>query len=173
MAISTPSLQNSIGFLYTLQSVKPHSLEDAVQSVWQGIVLEWFPGRHGYKWRFWYTITVIRVRALTHSPEDSTHWDERQIFVIRCKRPSSDTASGWRDTTGQLQDDLSEISNHPDPLFGAVAIGKKVRFYRFEGQAPQNQQMVQLHQGIIDMDTVNGIAQVEDMMDYVSANSRQ
>ena len=58
-------------------------------------------------------------------------------------------------------------------LLGAVAIGKKVRFYRFDGKKPYEQQIVQLHQGTFDMGTPDGIAQVEDMMSYIKENAWQ
>ncbi|KAI9929995.1 hypothetical protein ASPWEDRAFT_35244 [Aspergillus wentii DTO 134E9] len=181
MATYTPSLRQNLSFLNTLQLVKPESLEDTVQPVWQGIVLEWFLGRDGYKWDFkastvannnMLNVTVIQVTALAQNPlqVQSTEWTERQILLVQCKRPSSD-----RDDTitSQFKDDLSQTLNSSERLFEAVAIGKKVRFYRFDGRAANNQNLVQLHQGTFDMDNPNGIVQVENMMNYVKANGWQ
>lgn len=183
MAAYTPSLQLNPSFLNTLQLVKPHSLEETVQVVWQEIVTEWFPGRHGYKWGFKGSmlannnmpdVTVIQVRALVQNPQASQEWAEHQILLVECKHPSSNTPLGWHNTiTGQFEDDLSETLNTSERLFGAVAIGKKVRFYQFNGRAPHNQKVVQLHQGTFDMDTANGITQVENMMNYIKANAWQ
>ncbi|KAI9045252.1 uncharacterized protein KD926_009666 [Aspergillus affinis] len=119
--------------------------------------------------------TVIQVRALVQNPRVSTEWAERQILQVKCKRPSRDTPRGWDDTiSAQLHDDLSQTLNDSQRLFGAVAIGKKVRFYRFDGRAATpSQEIIQLHQGTFDMDDPNGVAQVESMMDYIKANGWQ
>ena len=50
-------------------------------------------------------------------------------------------------TTNLFREDLSSTSNDSKKALGAVAIGKKVRFYRFDGKKPYEQQIVQLHQG--------------------------
>ena len=95
-------------------------------------------------------------------------------MLVECKRPSSDTPTGWDNTiTGQFLDDLSQTLYASERLYGAVAIGLKVRFFQFDGTAPANQQLVQLHQGTFDMGGPNGIAQVEDMMNYIKANGWQ
>lgn len=181
MAGYTPSLQHNIGFTNALQLLKPHSLEETVQQVWQEIVIEWFPGRYGYKWSFkaptlannnMPDVTVIEVTAVVQNPRASQDWDERQIMVIECKCPSKDTPMNWEDTVDyQLMDDLSRTLNFSERLFAAVAIGKKVRFYRFDGKEARDQKLVQLHQGTFDMSDSNGIAQVEDMMNYIKANA--
>ncbi|RAK96807.1 uncharacterized protein BO80DRAFT_365600 [Aspergillus ibericus CBS 121593] len=119
-------------------------------------------------------MAVIQVMAMRQNPRDSAHWAERQILLVECKRPSSDTPAGWENTIhGQFLDDLSQTLNASERIYGAVAIGSKVRFYRFDGTAPANQQLVQLHQGTIDMCAPNGIGQVESMMNYIKANGWQ
>ena len=179
MTAPTPSLQGHVGFRNTLQLVQPHSLEDTVQSLWQEIVNEWFPGRHGYKWGYkaptlandnMPDITVIQVMIVTANPSLETGWEERQILLIECKRPSRDTPLGWGDTiNSQFKDDLAQTLNASERLYGAVAIGKKVRFYRFDGRAAPDQELVQLHPGTIDMDIEGSITQVENMMNYIKA----
>ncbi|PYI01467.1 hypothetical protein BO78DRAFT_401289 [Aspergillus sclerotiicarbonarius CBS 121057] len=172
-----PSLQNNIGFLNTLQSVTPQILAETVQQVWQAIVTEWFPGRHGYKWSFHNTMadaTVIQVIALEQNPLTPNDWVERQIFLVECKPPSSDTPTGWDDTIiGQSRNHLSQALNPSGRWYAAVAIGLKVRFYQFDGTVPANQQLVQLHQGTFDMSESDGIVQVEDMMSYIKENGWQ
>ena len=76
-------------------------------------------------------------------------------------------------TTNLFREDLSSTSNDSKKALGAVAIGKKVRFYRFDGKKPYEQQIVQLHQGTFDMGTPDGIVQVEDMMNYIMENAWQ
>ncbi|KAG2416353.1 hypothetical protein HFD88_007568 [Aspergillus terreus] len=177
-----PSLQGHIGSINTLELVEPNSLE-TVQLVWQEIVTEWFPGREGYRWSFRGPlpvndnipdVTVIQIQAITPDPLASREWDERQILLSNCKRPSKDTPTIWDDTVNaQFHDDLAQTLNASEKLFGAVAIGKKVRFYRFDGKALIHQQLVQLHQGTIDMANLSGVTQVEKMMNYIKANAWQ
>ncbi|KAL3456633.1 hypothetical protein BJX64DRAFT_270331 [Aspergillus heterothallicus] len=179
MATYTPSLQNNIGFINALQLVKPNSLEETVQMVWQLIVTEWFPGRDGYKYSFkgpslangnMPDVTVIEVRAVVQNPRHTPHWAERQILLVECKRPSRDTPLGWEDTlTAQLEEDMSQTLNDSGRLFGAIAIGTKVRFYRYDGRADEGQTTTRLHQGTFDLREPAGISQVENMMNYIKA----
>ncbi|KAJ6035862.1 hypothetical protein N7540_000141 [Penicillium herquei] len=56
-------------------------------------------------------------------------------------------------------------------IFVAVAIGKKVRFYRFDGRAENiRDEMYQLHENTIDIDAVNGMVEVENSLGHVKAN---
>ncbi|KAJ5799779.1 uncharacterized protein N7518_001847 [Penicillium psychrosexuale] len=117
---------------------------------------------------------IIQVKALISNPKSSEDIMERQILLVECKRPSRDTPLGWDDTiTGQFLDDLSQTLNFSERLFGAVAIGKKVKFYQFDGKAQVGQQLAPLHQGILDMDDPNGCSQVEGMMNHIKANAWQ
>ncbi|KAB8237019.1 uncharacterized protein BDW43DRAFT_308031 [Aspergillus alliaceus] len=110
--------------------------------VWQEIVSEWLPGREGYKWGFkdltlnMPDVAIIRVWALVQDPQVSDGWTECQILLIECKRPSSDTSLGWHITLpAQLGDDLSQSPSFAERRFGTISIGKKLRFYRFDGRA--------------------------------------
>ena len=176
MATYTPSLQRNLGLLNTLQLLKLHNPDETISQLWQPIVTEWFPLHDGYTYRF--GVSYIRVIALAPGPSESNEsgWLERGVFLVECRRPSSDsgTESNWSDTVNnQFREDLSSTSNDSKRVFGAVAIGKKVRFYRFDGKKPYEQQIVQLHQGTFDMGTPDGIAQVEDMMSYIKENAWQ
>ncbi|CAG8896363.1 unnamed protein product [Penicillium egyptiacum] len=178
MVAYTPSLHVNPGFLNTLQLVKPHNIETA-QAVWQVTVTEWFPGRHGYKFVFGGStpannnmpdVTVIQVWAVVQNPSASQRWAERQILLVECKCPLSDTPLCWDDTISQFEHDLAKASER---LFGAVAIGKEARFYRFDGTKPPGYRLAQLHQGTFDMGNPNGITQVENMMNYIKAYTWQ
>lgn len=103
-------------------------------------------------------VTVIEVRAIVPNPHNTNDLAERQILMVECKRPSSDTPSTWDDIiTGQFADDISQNLNAAERPFGAVAIGTKVRFYRFDGKAALENQLSQLHQGTFDMVSEDGI----------------
>ena len=111
MATYTPSLQQNLGFLYTLQSLKPHSPDEAVTQVWQQIVTERFSPHGGHKYRFDVSsIGVIAVIPILANNENA--WFERDVFLVECKRPSSDTTElNWSDTVNnQFREDLSSTS---------------------------------------------------------------
>ncbi|KAE8369722.1 hypothetical protein BDV27DRAFT_152803 [Aspergillus caelatus] len=181
MAAFIPSLQNNIGFRRTLQLVEPHSLEDTVQQLWQAIVSSWFPSNEGYMWSIKGSaltqddipnITVIQVKELAQDPEASGGWSERLILLVECKRPSSGIPVAWDNTiSAQCQNDLSQTNNESGKLFRVVAIGRRARFYQFNGEVLPDQQLVQLHKGTFDVSDPAGIAQVESMMNYIKANS--
>ncbi|OQD74647.1 hypothetical protein PENDEC_c010G00167 [Penicillium decumbens] len=116
-------------------------------------------------------VTVIEVMTIVPNPENSEDFDERQTLLVECKRPSRDTPLEWHE--GQFEDDLTENLNASGRLFGAVAIGKKVRFYQFNGKAPAGQKLAQLHRDTIHMSTDSGIIEVERMMNYIKANAWQ
>ena len=129
-----------------------------------------------YTYRF--DVNYIRVIALIPDSSELNEdgWLERDVFLVECRRPSSvtGTESNWTDTVNnQFRENLSRTLNDSKGLFGAVAIGKKVRFYRSDGKKPYEQQIVQLHQGTFDMGGPDGIVQVEDMMNYIKENAWQ
>ncbi|KAB8271668.1 hypothetical protein BDV30DRAFT_213357 [Aspergillus minisclerotigenes] len=177
---TTPSLQNNLGFRRVLQMVKPDSLEDTVQQLWQAIVISWFPSREGYIWSFKGpalvqndipNFTVIQVMKVSPNREEPEGWSEHLILLVECKRPSSDVPLSWDNTIStECHHVLSQNNNDSGQLFGIVAIGTKARFYRFGGQASSDQ-LAQLHQGTFYMSEPTGIAQAESMMDYIKANA--
>jgi hypothetical protein len=164
-----------------LTAIKPESFEEVVQILWQTIIIEWFPQREGYKYAFKAQMLandnapdaiVIRVVAHSQNPQSSTEFTECPILVVECKRPSLDTPTEWnRALKGQVLEDLYETGNSKDRIFAALAIGKKVRFYRFDGKAQLP--LVPLHSDTIDMVDDAGLAQVEAMMDQVKQQGYQ
>ena len=82
MATNTPSLQQNLGFLYTLQSLKPHSPDEAVTQVWQQIVTERFSPHGGHKYRF--DVSSIGVIAVISDPSELNEngWLERDVFLV-------------------------------------------------------------------------------------------
>ncbi|KAE8421979.1 hypothetical protein BDV36DRAFT_303745 [Aspergillus pseudocaelatus] len=165
MAAFIPSLQNNIGFRRTLQLVEPHSLEDTVQQLWQAIVSSWFPSNEGYMWS-------IKGSALTQDDIPNITVIQRLILLVECKHPSSGIPVAWDNTiSAQCHNDLSQTNNESGKLFRVVAIGRRARFYQFNGEVLPDQQLVQLHQGTFDVSDPAGIAQVESMVNYIKANS--
>lgn len=133
------SLRNNVGFASALNLIKNDSLEETVQFLWNTIVVEWFPSSQGFRLGFktpslannnMPEVVVMEIRAVAHDYEIAGNYPESQILMIECKRPSADTPSQWNTAlTGQFRDDLSQTLNRSERLFGALAIGKKVKFF--------------------------------------------
>lgn len=118
--------------------------------------------------------TVIQIEEHVSSGVDSEEFAERQILLVECKRPSQDTPLGWNDTIqGQFQDDLQQTLNGSERLFGAVAIGTKLKFYRFDGHAGLGNYLSPLHQGTLDLSESGDLPEIERMLNYIKANGWQ
>ncbi|RDW67300.1 uncharacterized protein DSM5745_09166 [Aspergillus mulundensis] len=170
-----------------LDAIKPNSIENSVQDLWQCIIGLYFPYdqsyRHSYKASILANnnmpdVTVIQVLA-THPNADfrvAADWAERHILMIECKRPSMDTPTQWDNTIeGQFLDDLLENLNASCKIFGAVAIGKKVKFFRFDGKKPTGHpnQLVPLHQDVIDLSDHYQFPHLAYWLDHIKGNGWQ
>ncbi|KAL4966489.1 uncharacterized protein BDV14DRAFT_198944 [Aspergillus stella-maris] len=164
-----------------LALVTPTTHEEAVQKVWEVVTRSYFPDDESYRTRTKSasqsnnTTPDIKIFKVTARHPDShwrkpTEWEERQILMIECKRPSRDTLLGWDDTImGQFFDDLEATLNASGRLFGAVAIGTKIRFYRYDGQLiPADPNiLVPLHLGILDIREDADYPEIAHWMDYI------
>ncbi|KAJ5952159.1 Cytochrome b5 [Penicillium vulpinum] len=185
MASSTPSLRANIAFAYTMHLMKPDSLEAAVQDVWQTIVSQWFTSSGGYVWAIKVPIlakmpddTVLRVTQGVQIPAGTFPLIEHPILLVVCKRASSDSSKAPLDWDDAMQSHfLHHISETPNSemgrLFGAVAVGTRVRFYRFDGKAELDRRLARLHQDTFNLEEFNGHAQVEDIMNSIKTNAWQ
>ncbi|KAL4915380.1 hypothetical protein BDW62DRAFT_203689 [Aspergillus aurantiobrunneus] len=151
----------------TLDAIKPDSSEHAVQSLWSVITAAYFPSEENYALNFFGnagmpTIKVRQKKAVVASPSPwkASDWGERQILQVEYRRPSEDTPANWS-SMGTL--------NGLDKLFGAVAIGKRVRFFRFDGTKTPGarDRMVPLHLDPIDLGKPEGQSQLRRWMDDI------
>ncbi|KAJ5177851.1 Cytochrome b5 [Penicillium coprophilum] len=184
MATSTPSLQDNLAFIYTMLSTKSHNPEAAAQDIWQTIVPQWFTPSEGYRWAMKAPnltnnktpdSTVIQVIQVIEIPAVSFECIEHPIFIVVCKHSCSDndTPLDW-DETMQVEfiHRISENSNSgTERMFGAVAIGKKAKFYRFDRKAQPDQRLAGLHEDVFDLEKVDGSSQVEGTMNYIKTNA--
>ncbi|PYH52450.1 uncharacterized protein BO96DRAFT_484951, partial [Aspergillus niger CBS 101883] len=74
---------------------------------------------------------------------------------------------------GQFLDDLQQTLNHSEKVFGAVAIGTKVKVFRFDRKAPVNRMITLLHRDTLDLIIPSQLIQVENMLDYIKTNGWQ
>ncbi|KAJ5199951.1 Cytochrome b5 [Penicillium cf. griseofulvum] len=115
--------------------------------------------------------TIIQIIQAIHIPEVSFEFIERPIFLVVC-RHAGDSPLDWDDTMqAQFIHRLTENSNSSGRLFGAIAIGKKVIFYLFEGKAQPDQRLARLHRDIFELEKVGGYAQVEGVIDYIKTSA--
>ncbi|KAJ5611714.1 hypothetical protein N7528_008819 [Penicillium herquei] len=185
MPTPTLSLISNIAIRSALIHIKPGSREGTVQDLWNIIVADRFPGREGYRY-LWKRPNnsfnephIILIQLYDRPPtsqtssdfNDSDDSDERKIFLMKCKSAPLDTPPN--DTEEErIFDELLQALSDKGKVFGAVAIGKKVRFYRF-GEEDSESGMSQLHVGTIDLDAPNGMVQVEEILRHIKANSWQ
>ncbi|KAK2757005.1 hypothetical protein FQN54_004973 [Arachnomyces sp. PD_36] len=175
-----PTLNGDAGFDSALSFIQSGSTEEVVQMVWNIITVTWFPSRQGFKWGFKSQslqndnapdVIVFQINMANPNP-NAPQADELMIMQIECKRPSQDTPAGWAGALeGQVLDDLSTSGNPSDRLYGALAIGTKVMFYRFDGSAQQK--ITHLHPGKLDLTKPADRTQIEAWMTYVKQNGWQ
>ncbi|KAL4778401.1 hypothetical protein BJX76DRAFT_366341 [Aspergillus varians] len=168
--------------------MKSDSLEETVQDLWEAIVNTYFPWDENYRNKSKGTnqqnntapdVKMIQIMAkyANTNPRVAGDWAERQILQVECKRPSLDNARyGWDDViTGQFLDDLFMNLNASKRTYGVVAIGKKGKFFRFDGKkaAAEPDALVALYSGKIDLGDETQFPQFAYWMDYIKRNGYQ
>ncbi|KAJ5720627.1 uncharacterized protein N7483_008561 [Penicillium malachiteum] len=176
-----PSLQldgNRV-FHNALLHVNPQSPEQVVQDLWTVILATWFSPDDGYMLKFKASTiatesmpdSIIQVIGVVCNPEVSDSFIQRQVLMVECKRPSADTPKGWETAIqNQVPDDMSQNWNTSERYYSAVAIGTKVRFFKWDGGAVDNLKLCPLHQGTFDLGSADGCMQVEEMVNHVKAD---
>lgn len=165
----------NIGFFSALSAIKPNSLEEPVQMLWNVLLPSFFPGPEGYKIGIKAAVlmdnsapnvVVFQIQSTTLSPRSSGQLLERQIFMIECKRPSMDTPGEWQSTVnGQLRHYLENNLNRENEMYAATAIGTKVKFYRWHGVATGC--LEELHQEVFDLTDIGHQQCVEQWLWYI------
>lgn len=169
---------SNISFLSCLWAIKPASAEDVVQTLWTNLLATFFPPTSPYKIAIKSAVlsdstmpdgVIFEIRNTgTGNPRDSRALLEKQIFMVECKRPSKDTDSEWalNGAPAQLMHYMEQTTNVPsNRMYGAVAIGTKVKFYRWDRTA--SPPLVLLHQDKIDLSESTHRRTFENMILYV------
>ncbi|KAJ9249918.1 hypothetical protein DTO207G8_6398 [Paecilomyces variotii] len=130
----------NIGLFSALSAIKPESTEDPVSILWTNICATFFPTQNGFKITNKEAVlqddtrpdcVVFQIRMQNPQiglPRDSGDLHEKQILIVECKRPSKDTPAEWEATAGQLNHYCEWNVNGSTKIFGATAIGTKVKF---------------------------------------------
>ncbi|KAJ9263782.1 hypothetical protein DTO195F2_2699 [Paecilomyces variotii] len=115
------------------------------------------------------TVAVVFQVRLRHPqvvhPNSSSDLEERQIFIVECKRPSKDTPAEWEATAGQLSHYCEQNLTGSTKIFGATAIGTKVKFWRYS--IPN---LTELHGGVYDLSDQSGRDNTEQSLLYIRDN---
>ena len=186
--------ENNDSFMSSLDAIYPHSNSDTVKILWTTILASWFPANKSF-------ILAIKTnpdsdsatlilkqisKNAAHSDEDtgSRRFVERHILMLVCKTPSEDSpAAGWQECTNSdrplVKMEIARITstgtgmdNTADGrLYTALAIGTRVKFFRWSGRgAQQQQQFEELHSGILNLRTKDDRVDVEAALAEVGRN---
>ena len=184
--------RNNSSFRCSLRDIDRDSTTDInpVKVLWTTILASWFPTTtcifvmKANPSSDCITITVKQV-----SENASKQLVTRSILKLVCKSLSNDRPTEWQECTnsnGPLVDSLEKIetdsmilgrdtsmNNTADKrLYTALAIGAKVKFFRWSrgGAQQQQQQFKELHSGILDLTTNDGRVDLEATLAEVSRN---
>jgi hypothetical protein len=106
------------------------------------VVAAYFHGQEGYILQVTGNIPdtiYMELKQIILGHNFPPEWTERQIFLVECKPPTSEFPVELDDNTFSHQ-----VWNEPSTrMYGTIAIGKKVKFYTFNGTAVPGQRVSQ------------------------------
>ncbi|KAL3478288.1 hypothetical protein BJX99DRAFT_256613 [Aspergillus californicus] len=165
-----------------LGAIKPGSYEEPVQDLWKAIVNTYFSWHENYRNKstganqandIQPNVKVIQIMAAAADPvpQNASDWDERQILQVECKRPSVDDDV----VTGRFVDDLIMSINASRKLYEAVAIGTKVKFFKFDGNKLLSDPdiLIELHTGKIDLTEASHFPHFAHWLDLIKREGFQ
>jgi len=172
-ASRNPTLSTD-GIQGTMSLIDDSSLEAPVQHLWNTIIPTWFPSIEGYSM----ATNSAHLNnnnepdiIVTHHYKVGVVYYGTQILLVECKPPGDAVRShGWEDTIeGQFHDDLTATLNASARLYGAVAIGKKVQFFKFDGrEAGVTKQLTEIS---ARLDLEANAKEIEDMLNHVKQHA--
>ncbi len=179
--------KDNLSFRVSLKHIDRDSSTDnePVKVLWTTILASWFPTAPSFK-------LVIRANpssdAITQTVKQvvknaSEQLVVKPILMVVCKSLSNDSPTEWQECTssnGPLVDSLEKtesdsmsIDTGADDaadrrLYAALAIGAKVKFFRWSRRGPPQQQFEELHSGILDLRTNDGRVDLEAALAEIS-----
>ncbi|KAJ9272890.1 hypothetical protein DTO212C5_1151 [Paecilomyces variotii] len=158
----------NLGLFSALSAIKPDSTEVPVSILWTNICLTFFP-MDSFKISKKETVSVVFQVRLRHPqvvyPNSFSDLQEKPIFIVECKRPSKDTPAEWEATAGQLSHYCEQNLNGSTKIFGATAIGTKVKFWSYN-----KPHLTALHQGVYNLLDSAGRDNAEQSLLYIRNN---
>ncbi|KAK2760855.1 hypothetical protein FQN54_002095 [Arachnomyces sp. PD_36] len=174
---ATALVMSNMGIFSCLTAIKPESAESPVSILWTNICATFFTTNAGFKIADKEPVgqdemipdaIVFQIRMRNPAagqPQQSWQVQEKQIFIVECKRPSKDTPAEWDSALDQLAQYCEANVNGSQRILGATAIGTKVKFWRYD--APN---MIPLVNGTFDLNEAAGRNEVEAQLIYVRNN---
>ncbi|PYI09437.1 hypothetical protein BO78DRAFT_394921 [Aspergillus sclerotiicarbonarius CBS 121057] len=168
-----------VALFSALSAVKPNSAEAPVSILWTNICIAFFPLTSGFKLSNKEPVLqdetqpdcvvfqVVMTNPALAVPHDSLDLAERQIFIVECKRPSKDTPAEWASARVQLAHYCEGNVNGTTRIFGATAVGTKVKFWRYDYPT-----LTTLVPGVDSYDLLDAPAryQAEQCLEYIRDN---
>lgn len=109
----------------------PDQPEGETSTVWCSILHTLFPMTENYRTGPEMQSGAGRADLFTAHIVFDSQMSEKKFLIVECKAPGQESQAGtWTDEVAQLQRYLGKVSKSSNHRrFGAVAIGKTVRFY--------------------------------------------
>lgn len=110
----------------------PKHTEAETSRVWDDILHDYFKSAEGYSTGPEMQFGSGRADLFTAHIVLEGRAQEKKFLIVECKHPGDESQGGlWRTGTQQLQNYLRRIPTSRHRKFGAVAVGKTVRFYEW------------------------------------------
>jgi alpha-D-ribose 1-methylphosphonate 5-phosphate C-P lyase len=94
---------------------------------------------------------------------------EKQILIIECKKPGEDTPGGWESAETQLEHYCEESGGMGVRVYGAVAIGRKVAFYKYDKARMAGSRLEGLHGSPCNLADIRGQDAAEHWLKHIKA----
>jgi len=99
-----------------------------VTRLWMAILQASFPYGEGFHFSFEVNRSAGRADLILNRTSDKGV--QVEVLVMECKSPKHDQNSEWESAREQTLAYLADSPNSNPTIYGAVAIGKKVQFFR-------------------------------------------
>ncbi|KAH7324415.1 hypothetical protein B0I35DRAFT_458164 [Stachybotrys elegans] len=118
---------------YIKNRLVPGRPEGETSRVWNTILNHLFKPEDGYTTGPEMSFGPGRADLFTAHLVLDVRFTEKKFLIVECKKPGDESQdSTWSEAKGQLQDYLGNITSK-NRKFGAIAIGKVVRFFEMTG----------------------------------------
>ncbi|KAL1970015.1 hypothetical protein VTN77DRAFT_6420 [Rasamsonia byssochlamydoides] len=197
-APATAFVTSNLGLVSALLAIEHDSSEVPVSILWTNLCATFFPTQSGFRLASKESIIsqdgtepnriVLQIKmtfsrfSQVHTPSD---FEEKQIFIVDCRRPDRDTPPEWRSAARQLQlyCERNVDKNGTKRIFAATAIGIGVKFWKYDASPPSSSEpsdsdkapqprahLTPLHDRIINLLQASGRDEAEKWLRYVVAN---
>jgi hypothetical protein len=125
--------------------LQPGKPEGETARVWNTILTSYYPAALGFSTGPEMPIGSGRADLFTAHLVIATIAKEYKFLIVECKAPRLETQGGvWTEAITQLNVYLGSIAAQRNKrIFGAIAVGKVVRFYEWDWESSQVENVAQ------------------------------